>query len=227
MKSFDMRAFSSYLKAESMSEDSINKFTHYLEDFLMYGKRKPYMPANSYNKLFDKQVKYLDSLNYNLNNAFIVKILSCPKYSWQNIKFKLPFFLNGVKRKLNEFDYYIWFRTINDLDYEVYICFDFKDDNIKKQHVDFIVKEQWYGYYAIKDQSLQEDKTLTWFLNNAKIFLHSPTFGIDKNKIQTENSILSTIERLINDEAEFDEYVGACASDGPDCLRPIPLEAIF
>lgn len=243
---FYLGAFRRYLKAESMSEDSINQIAHFIEDFSKYGKRKPYMTAKDYNKQFDKAIKYLESLQYNLNNAFIVKLTSLSKLSWKNIKLKMTFFLEGVKKFLNEYDYYIWFKTIDDLNYEIYICFDFKDDNVQEQHVEYVARDQWYGcdtcdvtpinslsniiesINATKDQSLQEDKSLTWFLDRTKVFLYSPTFGIDKNKLSNFESKLDMIQKYIDDEKEYqrqlaleDEYY--INSD----IQPQSLEEIF
>lgn len=222
---FNAEAFSRYLKAESMSEDSINQIIHYIKDFSCFGKRKPYMNAKNYNKQLNNAIKYLESLQCNLNNAYIVKLTSLSKLSWNKIKLKLIFFLKGIKRFLNDFDYYIWFRTINDLDYEIYICFDFKDDNVKKQHVEYVSKDQWYGcdtcivtpinslsniidlINAIKDQSLQEDKSLTWFLDRSKVFLHNSTFGINKNKLINFESRLDMIQEYIDYEEKKQEPI--------------------
>lgn len=216
--------FKTYLKTEGVDESSINKIIDYIKDFSLYGKRKPYTTTQEYGKQFEKQLEQLKQSNNYFNNAFVVKITSIKHFSWDNIKLKMQYFLREIEDYFRGSEYCIWFNAKTDIDYEVYICFDFDDKRVKTRHLKYTVEHEWYDlreceitriksidellmmFENLKTPNVQENnKDLTWYLKSAKLFKNSKNFAKIRKIGKVVNFKLNRIDEDIKEENKLNK----------------------
>lgn len=207
MKEFNIKEFKNYLKAENINKDTIEQFAGYIEDFVTYGKRKPYMPINEFIKQFDEKIKLFKILELGTQFAYLTKLTSNQYYSWKKIKYKLNCFFDDLKNggELPSFSYTVWTYAKNDIEYEVYLLINF-NKSISPDLLKQVICNAWYSLenccvnnilstdqvvdclIEIKDRTIQNAKNgFTPHLKSSKLFITGEIIPVDNDLNKTED----------------------------------------